>query len=403
MARRLKVVVVHNRYQLQGGEDSVVDAEIALLREAGHDVIPYIVGNDHITGAVQKLSTAALTTYNPFSRMRFAHTLKLNGPDIVHVHNFFPTLSPSIFDACAEAGVPAIWTLHNYRIGCANALLFRDGRPCEDCLHGSPYQAVLHRCYRGSRLGSLTLATSIAAHRRLGTWRSRVSRFIALTEFAKSRFVKAGVPDSLIRIKPNFVHDPRPSLAGQAFAMTGPNAVYIGRLSVEKGVRTLMAAWRDVAMPLRVVGDGPLADELRASAPPNVTFVGLQPREAVYRELQAAALMVLPSICYENFPVTAAEAMAMGKPVVASAIGALQEVITDGEQGLLFRPGDPVALARAVNTLAADPRKLDEMGSTARARYETSLTPAHNLRMLTQIYEEVLAERSGSATIRSTV
>jgi glycosyltransferase involved in cell wall biosynthesis len=388
MASALRVLLVHNRYQQYGGEDTVVEAEAQLLRDAGHEVDQFLVDNDNIHGLRAKLTAAALTTYNPRSKAALRDRLRARRPDIVHVHNLFPQLTPSIFDACLDEGVPSVMTLHNYRLGCANALLFRDGHPCEECLHGTAYNAVRHGCYRGSKVGSAVVASMIAYHRRAGTWQNKVSCFIALTEFARDKLVTAGLPVDKIRIKPNFVPDP---LQIAQLPTRGSYALFVGRLSVEKGGETLLKAWRGVDMPLRILGDGPLREELERAAPDNVTFLGHRDRREVFKEIAGAAFLVVPSIWYEGFPMTVVEAMAMGKPILASAIGGLQEIITEGQEGLHFRAGDVADLQRAVDQLSASPGLLADMGSRARARYLRRLSPESNVRLLTKIYAELIA------------
>lgn len=388
MASALRILLVHNRYQQYGGEDTVVEAEAQLLRDAGHDVDQLLVNNDNIQGLGAKLTAAALTTYNPHSRAALRDRLRARRPDIVHVHNLFPQLTPSIFDACIDEGVPSVMTLHNYRLGCANALLFRDGHPCEDCLNGTTFNAVRHRCYRSSRIGSAVVASMIAYHRHAGTWQNKVSRFIALTEFSRGKLVAAGLPADKVRIKPNFVPDP---VADMPSLGPGGYALFVGRLSVEKGVDTLLEAWRQIAMPLRILGDGPLRAALEQAAPSHVTFLGHRERTEVFAEIAGAAFLVVPSIWYEGFPMTVVEAMAMGKPILASAIGGLQEIVTDNVEGLHFRVGDAPDLGRAVRQLRDSPAQLAMMGAAARSRYLQRLSPQSNGRMLADIYAELLA------------
>jgi glycosyltransferase involved in cell wall biosynthesis len=383
----LRVLLVHNRYQHYGGEDTVVEAEAQLLRDLGHEVDLFLVDNDNIQGLPAKLTAAALTTYNPRSRAALRDRLRARRPDVVHVHNLFPQLTPSIFDACLDEGVPSAMTLHNYRLGCANALLFRDGHPCEECLGGSAFNAVRHGCYRGSRAGSAVVAASIAYHRRAGTWQHKVSRFIALTGFARDKLVSAGLPADKVRIKPNFVPDP---LGPDPLPPPGDHALFVGRLSVEKGVNTLLEAWREIDMPLRILGDGPLREELERAAPANVSFLGHRDRAEVFREIAGAAFLVVPSIWYEGFPMTVVEAMALGKPILASAIGGLQEIVEEGSEGLHFRPGDPPDLRRAVHRVRADPGLLAQMGARARARYLRRLSPEGNGPLLLDIYAELI-------------
>jgi glycosyltransferase involved in cell wall biosynthesis len=306
------------------------------------------------------------------------------------VHNFFPLLSPAIFDACAAAQVPAVWTLHNFRITCANGLLFRDGHPCEQCVGGSAAWGAFHRCYRGSTIGSATVAGMIGYHRAADTWRRKVTRFIALSEFSRDRFVAAGLPPERIVVKPNFVADPMAA----AVRVDGPRegAVYVGRLSVEKGVRSLIEAWRRVDVPRTIIGEGPEKEALQRIAPANVQFAGWRGRADVTAAMAGAAAVIVPSIWYENCPMTVVEAMAIGTPVIASRSGALAELIIDGTTGSTFDPGDPTDLARVVQRAFADPRQLRTMGEAARHRYEAAFTPRANLARLIGIYEAAIAD-----------
>lgn len=383
-----RILIVHNRYQQQGGEDTVVAAEQRLLADAGYRVDTLFVSNHAIGNTATQLQTALFAPYNPFSRRLMRQHLRANRPDIVHVHNFFPRLSPSIFDACRDEAVPVVMTLHNYRLTCANGLLFRDGQPCELCVAGPAVHAVRHGCYRHSRLGSAAVSAMIEYHRRAGTWRHKVTRFIALTEFARDRMVAAGLPADRMRIKPNFVADPGPR--GETRGDAPPYALFVGRLSEEKGVDVLLKAWRHIDMPLRIVGDGPQRLQLEANAPRCVTFLGQVDHEAVRREMATASFLIVPSIWYEGFPMTVVEAMALGTPIVAAAIGGLRELLGDGVEGRHFKAGDANDLRRVVHELLFDPKALAAMGGRARARYLARLSPKRNLEILTEIYDEMV-------------
>ncbi len=382
----MRILQVHNTYQQAGGEDAVVANEGALLSANGHDVRPWSVDNAAITGPWAQLRTAWQVPYSHDARRELAGVIADFGPDVVHVHNFFPLITPSVYDACRDAGVPVVQTLHNYRTICAGALLVRSGRPCEDCIGGSPYQGALHGCYRGSRLGSLAVARMIARHRGQGTWRTKVDRFIALTEFAKAKFVEAGFPAEKIAVKPNFVEDARPQEAETA----RNGALFVGRLSPEKGIGTLLTAWRDLDAPLRIAGDGPLLGMAQGSASPNVVPLGNLPPEAVNQEMARAAFLVMPSDWYEGFPVTLAEAFCRGLPVIASRLGAMAEIVDDGVTGLHFTPGDPQDLAAKVRWAANHPEEMRRMGANARRAYEERYTPEANYRLLMTIYEDVI-------------
>ncbi len=383
----MRILLVHNTYQQRGGEDEVVANEAALLRDAGHEVELLSVSNDGISGALASARAALGVVYSRRGRALVAEAIARMAPDIVHVHNHFPLISPSLFDATGAAGVPSVWTLHNYRVACANGLLFRDGRPCEDCLQGTALRPVLRRCYRNSAPGSAAVAAMIGYHRRAGTWRTKVSRFIALSEFSRGRFEAAGLPAERLRVKPNMVAEP---------AVTGPERrsgfVFVGRLSPEKGIETLVRAWCRVDAPLTIIGDGPERVRLRLGAPANVRFAGHLPRAQVHQAIAGAKALIAPSLCYENGPVAPVEAMALGTPVLASRRGALAETIEDGVSGHLFGAGDEEDLARAARRLIADPAVAAKLGAAARRRYEARHAPARNLEMLLDIYRDALDE-----------
>lgn len=387
----LRVLFVHNRYQQVGGEDSVFANEVTLLRDGGHRVDTLEVSNDAITGAAAKVSAALHVASNPEGRHLTAAAIARFGPDVVHVHNFFPRLSPAVFDACAAAGVPAVWTLHNFRIACANGVLFRDGQPCEDCVGHTPWPAVRHRCYRGSAAGSAAVAAMIGYHRARGTWQNKVSHFIALSDFARDLFVRAGVPAARLSVKPNFVADPLPGLGALPADRAG--ALFVGRLSSEKGVATLIDAWRAMPhVPLTIIGDGPERAALEAAAPPHVLFTGFQQRPAVLRAMALAQALIMPSEWFEAFGLVAAEAMALGTPVVASRIGALATLVRDGIDGLHFEPGNAADLGRVATRAFADPALLARLGANARETWQAQMSPARNLEQLVSIYRTARAE-----------
>ena len=380
----LRILQIHNTYQKAGGEDAVVASEGALLAGRGHEVRLWSVDNAVIAGPWAKLRTAWQVPYSHAARRQLGQIIADFGPDVAHVHNFFPLLTPSIYDACRDAGVPVVQTLHNYRTICAGALLLRDGRPCEDCIGGSPYQGALHGCYRGSRPGSLAVARMIARHRGQGTWRTKVDRFIALTEFAKAKFVEAGFPAEKIAVKPNFVED-----TGPQEAETERNgALFVGRLSPEKGIGTLLTAWRDLDVPLRIAGDGPLMSMAQSTASRNVVPLGSLPPAAVNQEMARAAFLVMPSQSYETFGMVIAEAFSKGLPVIASRLGAMAEIVEDGVTGLHFTPGDSGDLAAKARWAADHPEEMHNMGANARCVYQEKYAPEVNYEMLLAVYEK---------------
>ncbi len=391
----MRVLFLHNRYRIAGGEEAAVEGESALLRTApGITVDVLEVSNEEIAGAAQTIKTAMLTPYSPAGRRLAAERIRTFRPDVVHVHNFFPTLSPSVYDACRSAGVPVVQTLHNYRLVCANGLLFRAGRACTECLGrtwGLP--AVLHGCYRGSRMGSAAVAAMIGVHRVRGTWGRRVDRFIALTEFARALFAEqAGIPREKIAVKPNAAPD------GGEGDGAGGFALYVGRLSPEKGLETLLGgAARGLGMPLVVAGTGPLQPQVEAAQRDGkLEYVGRQDAEGVQSLMRKARLLLIPSVCFEGQPLVVAEAFSAGLPIAASRIGSLETLIEENSNGLLFETGNPQALAETVRHFAANPVREPAMRRRARETYEALYRPDANLKMLLAIYEDACAQRAAT-------
>lgn len=384
---RQHVMVVHNAYRHRGGEDSVVDAEVALLRANGHEVTDWRRHNDELAAR----SSAAVALDTLWSRSSHARALELidsHQPDVVHVHNTFATISPSLYWACAKRKVPVVQTLHNFRLACPQAMLLRDGRVCEDCLGRTPLPAIRHACYRGSHAQTAVLGGMLMLHRGLGTWRDKITRYIALNEFCRDRFITAGLPRDKLRVKPNFVDFVAPDPTARREGL-----LFVGRLSPEKGIELLSRALRIAPHTrLRVIGSGPSESVLAAH--PGVERLGAQPLEFVREAMGHASMLVLPSIWYENFPRTLVEAFATGLPVMASRIGALAELVEHGVTGLLFDPQHPGELAACMDWALAHPREVATMGRAARARYEALYAPQRNYDMLIDIYREAQAEHA---------
>ena len=380
---RPRILIAHNSYQQRGGEDAVVEAEAELLRSRGHAVRLLVAHNDAIV-RMPRSRLAARTFWSSETVRDFRQALVEFRPDILHVHNTFPLISPSIYWAAARAGVPVVQTLHNFRLLCPQAMLLREGHICEDCVGRLPWRGVVRRCYRGSAAQSGVLAGMISLHRALGTWGSKVDRYIALNEFCRRKFIEGGLPAQRIVVKPNFVDFPAPE-AGAREGM-----LFVGRLAEEKGLSTLCAAARlapDVAV--RVAGTGPQAGLLQGI--PSVAHLGALSAAEVREAMCRAQALVMPSLWYENFPRTLVEAFACALPVIASRIGALAELVEDGVTGLLFEPGDAADLAAKMKWAAARPDALMRMGQEARRRYLREFSPEVNYRRLTEIYAQVLA------------
>lgn len=380
-----RVLVVHNAYRHRGGEDSVVADEVTLLESHGHEVETYFRDNDDI-GGLPSLALAQQTLWSSRTVRDLEARIRNFRPDIIHAHNTFPLISPSLYWAAERSGVPVVQTLHNFRLLCLSGLLMRESQVCEDCMGRAPWRGVARACYRGSRAASATLATMLTFHRVLGTYRNKVARYIALNEFCRSKFIEGGLPAERIEVKPNFVDFAAPVPAPRA------GLLFVGRLSSEKGVATLAAAVAQLpCTQLRVAGEGPESAVLNGVR--GLAALGNLPREKVRAEMSRALALVVPSLWYENFPRTIVEAYACGLPVIASRIGALAEIVRDRETGLLFEPGNSRDLAEKLAWATANPARMEEMGQIARAQYEAEFSPEVNYRRLIEVYHGVLSER----------
>jgi len=393
----VRVLLVHNFYQFPGGEDQVFAAEGALLESRGHAVFRYTRSNDELA-ALGPLARARATIWNGAARAEVAALVRRERIEVVHVHNTFPLISPAVYAAARDGGAAVVQTLHNFRTLCVKAQLLRDGKVCEDCVgRAVPWPGVVHRCYRDSLVASGAAATMLTVHRAAGTWRRAVDRYVALTGFARDRFVAGGLPAARIAVKPNFLDAPAPA-PGAAGADARRGGLFVGRLSPEKGIGVLAGALARVPVPVRIAGEGPVA--LAASA--HAALLGRIDSAAVAREMAAAAFLVVPSVWYEGFPMVIVEAFARGLPVVASRIGSLAEIVEDGVTGLLAAPGDAADLAAKLRWAHDHPEAMAAMGRAARARYEALYTPERNYAMLMEIYEAARAQAAAgdASTVR---
>jgi glycosyltransferase involved in cell wall biosynthesis len=328
----------------------------------------------------------------PWSRKSYERVLKVCRdvrPDIAHVHNFWMRLSPSVHAACHAAGVPTVQTLHNFRLMCANATFLREGAICEDCLGKTPWRGVVRKCYRDSAMASAAVAGMMVANRVRRTWVRDVDAFIALSEHSREKFVAAGLPEERIFVKPNFAEGPEcvpasPSASG--------NVVFAGRLSPEKGARVLIEAWTSGSLGevgrLYIAGDGPERGELErlAAGTQSIAFLGALGAGEVHNLLVSARVVAVPSVCFENFPRVIAEAFSCGRPVAGSALGAVGEIVRDGECGLTFPHGDSATLSRVLRRILTDGDLADRMGQRARAEFERKYSADRNYEFLTSIY-----------------
>ncbi len=385
----MKILLCHNFYQQPGGEDGVLRDERWLLESRGHQVVEYTRHNDALDG-MSRTEMAKRTFWNRDVYDDLTKLIREEQPDVMHCHNTFPLISPAAYGAARDQQLAVVQTLHNFRLLCPNAQLLRNGKVCEACVGKTlPWQSVVHGCYRGSRSATAVVAAMLTAHRLRKTWTTDIDRYIALTEFGRRKFITGGLPADRIRVKPNFVREDPGVGTGQ-----GGYALFVGRLSEEKGIATMLQAWqhcRDL-LPLKIIGDGPLAESVRQAADSDsrITWLGRQPTERVLQEMGQAVCLLVPSIWYETFGRIITESFATGTPVIGSNHGAMSELIDHERTGLLFEPGNPHSLGDAVMQLQSRPASRPAMRQAARDTWETHYTAEVNERQLIDIYEDAI-------------
>jgi glycosyltransferase involved in cell wall biosynthesis len=385
----MKILSVHNSYQTPGGEDQVFAQEAELLRSHGHQVVLYHTSNEQVKGK-NPLVLLGDTIWNKRAHSELLALMRRERPDVVHVHNTFPVISPAVYYAANDAGIPVVQTLHNFRMLCPAGTLFRDGHVCEDCIGKRvPWPGVIHGCYRNSRLATAAGAAMLATHNYKQTWSKAVSAYIALTDFARNKFIQAGFPAEKILVKPNYLQaDPG---VGEG---TGNYALFVGRLTAEKGISTLLEAWRQIGteLPLQIAGDGPMAPEVEKASREmqGVTWLKWLPREEILERMKHASALILPSTWYEPFGMILVEAFAVGLPVIASDLGSMSVIVDHQRTGLHFEAGNATSLVEAVRWFRAHPAEVALMRSQVRLEYEMKYTAERNYAQLMNIYELVV-------------
>jgi glycosyltransferase involved in cell wall biosynthesis len=385
----MRVLLVHNRYIQRGGEDAVFAAEAALLRHFGHEVIEFVKDNKDLDSR-GRLALFRMTIWSKESYHELSELVRSERPEIVHFHNTLPLISPAGAHAAKAQGVATVQTLHNYRMMCPSAVMFRDGRPCMDCVGKRfAWPGVLHACYRESRAATAAVASMIAVHRHMGTWSDKIDLHIALTESSRKKFIAGGFPADRIVVKPNFL------VRDLGMGEGGHFALFAGRLSAEKGIMTLLAAWRSIQdrLPLMIIGDGPLRDAVAVAAEQTkgVRWLGERSHEEVLDLMGRALVLVMPSEWYEPFGLVIIESFSRGTPVIGADIGSIGEIIEDGRSGLLYRPGDPINLATKIDAVLARPDRTLQMRQNARRAFEQRYTADHNYELLMSIYRQAVA------------
>jgi glycosyltransferase involved in cell wall biosynthesis len=395
---RIKVLLIHNYYQQSGGEDKVVQQEMRLLREHGVEVSLYSVHNDIIKqmNALQKVRSFVETVWSYSQYKEILGVLNKEKPDVVHIHNFFPLISPSVYYACNKLNIPVVQTLHNYRLVCPAATFMRDGKICESCLKGSVLNSIYHRCYKDSFVYSIPVAGMLSVNKFLGTWKNKVDRYIALTNFAKEKYIEGGLPADKIVVKPNFIK--KKTFSETDINISDEYILYVGRISIEKGLHYLLEAWGKLKhknnTKLFIIGDGPNREQLMEKYKhlQDVVFLGSKPSDEVIVYMEKAKYLVVPSIWYEGFPMTIVEAYSVGTPVLASALGSLQEVVRDNETGFLFKHADDKDLANTIEK-ALSYKNYDSMKENVKNVFEKNYSEEVNFKLLLNIYNEVIKEK----------
>jgi glycosyltransferase involved in cell wall biosynthesis len=382
----VRILVAHNRYQQPGGEDQVFGAEADLLASRGHDVVRYELHNDSIKSA-RRLELARNTIWNSKAADEVGDLVRDNKIEVAHFHNTFPVMSPSVYRAARHEGAAVVQTLHNFRLICPGATLFRNGRLCSDCVRRPiPWPSVVHACYRGDRRATAVTATMVAFHKARGTWSNDVDAYVALSEFNRSLFCGAGFSADSIFVKPNFLKsDPRPGVGKR----TG--ALFVGRLVPEKGILTLLKAWEriGVQLPLTIFGDGPLRDEVGTAAGSSngaITWLGWQNRSEIDAALGAASVTICPSIWFEAGPLSVIESFARGTPVIASRLGSLGEFVQPGRSGYLFEAGNSESLVEAIENFLKLPDGGLKMRANAREIFLEKFSADHGYDNLLALY-----------------
>lgn len=385
----IRVLQVHTRYRLAGGEDRVVEAEKQLLEAAGIEVHQVVFDNAdlHESRSLSgDLQLAASAIWSRTAERRVGAAIIAHRPQVMHVHNTFPAASPSVYGAAVAHRLPVIQTLHNYRFVCPSATVFRDGHACTDCVGRSiPWPSVVHACVRGSHAQSAVAAATLTVHRARGTFTRGISCYVALTAFQRELMIDGGLPANRIRVIPNFL-EPDPGIGTES----RKDVLFVGRLAKEKGISALLRAAEAVPGFVRLIGAGPLASDVeRADAAGKVAYLGPLTHPSVIGEIRRATALILPSIWFEGFPLVVLEAFASGTPVIASRIGSLAELIDDGMTGLLANPNDAVDLAAKIQQAISQPEEMRRMGLNARRAYEAQFRGHMHLAALREAYASV--------------
>lgn len=387
---RKKALIVHNFYGVSGGEDVVFRLESKLLASE-FDVIFYVANNNKIDGFFSRISALLGVFFSLHSFFCFVLFLRKNRPDIVHVHNYFPLISPSIFYACKFMRIPVLHTLHNFRAICPTATLMWDGKIEEISIRRGSFWAVPKRVYRGSLWGTMALVFMIELHKKIGTWRSCVDGYVALTEFSRFKFIEAGWPAEKIFVKPNFTFDKGLHSSGE-----GRYALYVGRLSEEKGIDFIINAFAVSGFDIKLVGDGPLIDQVESASEKynNISYLGRLNSDEVSRLMCDASCLVMSSTWYEGFPMVIVEALSCALPIIVPKLGNMAAIVEHGVSGMHYAPGNIDSFNDVLSSVMSDFSLRQNLSSGARASFLASYTEEINLKILSDIYNGLIGGAS---------
>ena len=391
----MKILQIYNEYRsLYGGEDVVVDKTSAVIEKSGNEALMFRRSSRGMDESwAQKFRAFANGIYSKSAYRDLSALLRDERPDVVHAHNIYPMLSPSVLVACREANIPVVLSLHNYVLTCPTVMHLSHGRICESCRGGREYFCILKNC-RSNIVESMAYGVRSASARKFGFFHEYVDRFIALSEFARTRLAEEGFDSRRIEVLPNMVSIPHAATD----PAVGRYVAYVGRMSPEKGVGVLLdAAAKLPDTRFRLAGDGPLIEELRTRATANVEFVGRLRYEETAEFFRGARMLVIPSICYEMCPLVISEAMSHGLPVISSRIGGLPELVKEGITGRLFEPGDSTELAMQITQLWDDPAACVRLGEAGRVKAIREYGEETYSERLMSLYE-VVAQRGAGAT-----
>ncbi len=386
----LKILVIHNRYVEAGGEDVVVRAEVGMLRDAGCQVILYERSNEELKNLPLFKKIDFLLhgiCYSKDTYREITDIIQREKPDIAHIHNIFFVISPAVYSALSDSKVPIVQSIHNYRLFCANGILYRKGAICEKCSTRNFLPAILNRCWKSSFILTFFLARALSLCYKKKIFQEKVAAFVVPAEFCKNKLVQAGLPKDKIFVKPYFTEIS--DLPREYFK---DYALFLGRLVDYKGLRTLLEAYKILNQRhLKIIGDGPLIREAKRTAEKskNIEVLGRLPYEKVREYLKNAAFLIFPSTCYEVLPMVILEAFACGVPVLARDIGGIREVVKNAENGSLFVYNNSDDLAEKINFLFENRQLIEDMGRNARKTYEQHYSIKENYDGLFSIYRTI--------------